>query len=59
MHEEMFNIPGLKCRPGLKCKPKLTSLQSEWSSSRTQTTTNVSEDAGKRELQYTVGRNVN
>jgi hypothetical protein len=32
---------------------------SEWLSLRTQTTTNVGEDVGKKEPSYTVGGNIN
>jgi hypothetical protein len=51
MHKEMLNISGVKemqIKIMLRFKVDLTLL--EWLSSRTQTTTNVGEDVGKKDL---------
>jgi hypothetical protein len=34
-------------------------IQLQWQTSRKQTTTNAGEDAGRKEVLHTVGRNVN
>jgi hypothetical protein len=43
----------------IKTLLKFLLLLLEWQSSRTQTTASVGEDAGEKELLYTVGGNVN
>jgi hypothetical protein len=45
--------------PGHKGDANFTSLLFQWLPSRTQTTTNVGEDVGKKEPSYTAGGNVN
>jgi hypothetical protein len=42
----------------MQIKTTFRFYHSEWLSSRTQTTTNVGEDAGKKESSYTAGGNV-
>jgi hypothetical protein len=54
----MLNNPGHKENANQNLI-KFTSCLLEWLSSRTQTTTNVDKDVGRKESSYTVGGNVN
>jgi hypothetical protein len=53
MKKHSINIPSQR-----KCKSKVISPQSEWLSSKIQTT-NAEEDAGEKEASHTVGGNAN
>jgi hypothetical protein len=57
-HVNMLNIPSQKGNANQNHTDS-TSLLLEWLSSRTQITTNVGEDVGKKEPSYAVGGNVN
>jgi hypothetical protein len=55
----MLNIPGHKKNANQNNTGDFTSLLLERLASRTQTTTNVGEDVGKKEPSYTADGNVN